>query len=497
MGVILSRLSKVLWISGFCSLIAGLPVVAAGDVATNVGRQETVRIESSGEEPGSGVIVKREGDVYTVLTAAHVIGAQGCARNDSISLKTSDGKVHSVAKDEIFCSGKLPDGLATASLCEVDGSGSSGILALDLAVLRFKSADSYKVASKQGSIDRNGVHVLVSGYPNNGPDDGKLRVAKSDGPASPPPQTAASTCQGYGLRYIANTAEGMSGGGVWAENGTLIGIHGRREATRTGDIVLSSGSYSKAIPLAYWKALKNQWTLDGEVVLNGSSDRAPSLDTRDLIARARIIVNKIATGQKGESELREVQRLLLLARQSDQQQPLIPALISQSLIKQYDLTKDSSLLSQALAYANEAIDLSRKWTGSYEARFEKIRAQIHSLRGNPAKAIVDIDRRLSIAPDDVPALKDKANYHYQMGDLAGAMRVLEMASNLSPNDPSILIDRGLVYAKAGYRQQACSAWAQAGTMITDQQGFSDTAKLADLEGKERQRLSYMGAVGCR
>jgi len=489
-------------VSGVLCLTCAVPAIAAENVASGVGREETVRIESSGEEPGSGVIVKRDGDIYTVLTAAHVLGAQGCARNDSISLKTSDGKIHSVARDEIFCSGKLSEGSASRSLCEVDSSGSSAVLMLDLAVLRFKSSDSYKVASKQGSIDRNGVHVLVAGYPNNGEDDGRFRVTKSEGPASPPPRSAASTCEGYGLRYIANTAEGMSGGGVWTESGALVGIHGRREVTRgevtpDGVTPLASGSYSKAIPLTYWKELKNQWTMDGGVDSNSSGKVDPSLDTRDLIARARTIVNKIAVGKKDDSELREVQRLLLLARQSDQQQPLIPALISQSLIKQYDLTKDSSLLSQALAYANEAIDLSRKWSGSYEGRFERIRAQIHALRGNPAKAIIDIDQRLSKAPNDIPALKDKANYHYQLGDLAGAMRALEMASMLSPKDPSIMIDRGLVFAKAGYKQQACSVWMQAGGVIGEQKQFSDSVKQGELEGKERQLLSYMNAVGCR
>lgn len=479
-----------------------VPAIAAGNAVPSVGREETVRIESSGEDPGSGVIVKRDGEIYTVLTAAHVLGAQGCARKDSITLKTSDGKLHSVAGDDIFCSGRLSEGSASRSLCEVDGSGSSSALMLDLAVLRFKSSDSYKVASKQGSIDRNGVHVLVAGYPNNGEDNGRFRVAKSDGPASPPPRSAVSTCEGYGLRYIANTAAGMSGGGVWTENGALVGIHGRREETRRGVTqdgvaALSSGSYSKAIPLTYWKALKNQWTMDAGVDSNSSGVNASSLDTRDLIARARTIVNKIAVGQKEDSELREVQRLLFLARQSDQQQPLIPALISQSFIKQYGLSKDGSLLSQALAYANEAIDLSRKWSGSYDGRFERIRAHIHALRGNPAKAIIDIDQRLSKAPGDVAALKDKANYHYQLGDLAGAMKTLEMASRLSPKDLGVAIDRGLVFAKAGYRQQACAVWAEAGEVIREQKLFSDSNSEGDLKAKELQLRSYENAVGCR
>lgn len=476
-----------------------LPAIASGGISSNVGREETVLIDAppDGVErqvaPGSGVIVKKEGDTYTVLTAAHVVGLNGCEGRDPMSVKTSDGQFHSVLKDQIFCPEKLVD----ASLCE-DGVATDSPFAIDLAIVKFQSKNSYKVASKQGEIARNGVHVLVSGYPKNGDDAGRLRLVKSDGPASPPPSLSASTCQGYGLRYVANTSGGMSGGGVWTENGALVGIHGRRLRTRSTDLVLASGSYSQAVPLTYWKALQDPWTMNAGQSASGSDKIPSSPGTRDLISRARLIIGKFAAGEKSQTGLlEEARRLLLLARQSDQQQPLIPALIAQSLIMQYDIAKSPSDLADALSYANDAIDLARKWSGSYDGKFEKIRAHIHALRGNPAKAIVDIDKRLSLAPRDVSALKDKANYCYQMGDLSGALRALEMASSLSPNDPSILMDQGLVYARAGDKQQACSVWEQAGRMIEGQINFSDATRASDLGDKQKLLIGYSRAVGCR
>lgn len=51
----------------------------------------TVRIDGPGNEQnnGSGTIVKREGNVYTVLTTWHVIDAPG-----RYTIQTSDGRQH-------------------------------------------------------------------------------------------------------------------------------------------------------------------------------------------------------------------------------------------------------------------------------------------------------------------------------------------------------------------------------------------------------------------
>ena len=60
------------------------------------------------DEPGSGVIVKKEGNVYSVLTAAHVI----CNRQDRFidteeyAVKTFDGFWHDSYNDSI--NGALP-----------------------------------------------------------------------------------------------------------------------------------------------------------------------------------------------------------------------------------------------------------------------------------------------------------------------------------------------------------------------------------------------------
>ena len=81
--------------------------------------------------------------------------------------------------------------------------------------------------------------------------------------------------------------------------------------------------------------------------------------------------------------------------------------------------------------------------------------------------------------------------------MAGAAQVLNVASELSPSDPSILIDKGVVYAKAGNIQQACYIWQQAAKKINDQLLFSDQARKLDLDSKGRLLASYYNSIGCK
>jgi hypothetical protein len=57
----------------------------------------TVRIE--GATQGSGVLVKREGNRHTVLTAWHVVSGQ--KHGEELEIYTSDGKRHSVTQGSI------------------------------------------------------------------------------------------------------------------------------------------------------------------------------------------------------------------------------------------------------------------------------------------------------------------------------------------------------------------------------------------------------------
>ena len=91
----------------------------SAEAVAKVAQAITVRIE--GATQGSGVLVKREGSTYTVLTAWHVVA--GHVRGEELDIETIDGKKYRLNAGSIQKIGKV-----------------------DLASLTFNSSSSYDLA---------------------------------------------------------------------------------------------------------------------------------------------------------------------------------------------------------------------------------------------------------------------------------------------------------------------------------------------------------------
>ncbi|MCT7971841.1 S1 family peptidase [Laspinema olomoucense] len=209
-----------------------LPVVASRSLAPEqvnaIASQTTVIIAQGLQEgdiearqewnPGSGVIVARDGNTYSVLTALHVVRT----REVVYGVRTSDGKVHQV--DDVETQSNI------IPLGEELGEFGETIQGLDLAIVTFNSDQDYPIAVMGDSphIDR-GAPVYISGWPN--PEDESARRVREfrEGNltdiANPP-----SDDGGYSLLYTNETKRGMSGGPVFNQEGELVGIHGRGRA---------------------------------------------------------------------------------------------------------------------------------------------------------------------------------------------------------------------------------------------------------------------------
>jgi serine protease Do len=174
------------------------PPVAVNTPPINVyqiANQTTVRID--GQNPGSGVIISRSGNTYYVLTAKHVV-----ATPDEYAIVTANGKKFLVDYKEVKKFNNL-----------------------DLAVLQFKSSDSFPIAQLASAEPvKQGDNVFVSGWPavNQGLTRSSHQV--TDGRITGFQQGDAD---GYELTYSNPTGGGMSGGPVFNANGQVIGIHGR------------------------------------------------------------------------------------------------------------------------------------------------------------------------------------------------------------------------------------------------------------------------------
>ncbi|GAB1542572.1 hypothetical protein NUACC21_52460 [Scytonema sp. NUACC21] len=164
----------------------------------------TVLIDAGDAGSGSGVIIKKQGDVYSVITTAHVIASEKV----KYEIVTPDNRRYLLDYSTVK---KLPK--------------------VDLAVLQFTSKTNYRVANLGNSdkIQRN-AKVYVAGFPG--------RSATIQRPIYNfiPGQVIANALRsqpvsdsGYNLVYDNSTLPGMSGGPVLNERGEVIGIHGRGE----------------------------------------------------------------------------------------------------------------------------------------------------------------------------------------------------------------------------------------------------------------------------
>ncbi len=189
----------------------------------NIAKTVTVTIETP-KLRGSGVLISSNGNVYTVLTAYHVVKSW---RIKQIKVVTPDGERHSIVASSIsICK---PDSLTNGQLCPLDER-------FDLAVIQFRSQRQYAVVDVVHSqMAKLGKTVYVSGFPMA---KGNPRFTFLEGKVNT--LTQQPTSNGYQLFYTNPTQNGMSGGAVLNEDGKLIGIHGQadsvdgREYTRTG-----------------------------------------------------------------------------------------------------------------------------------------------------------------------------------------------------------------------------------------------------------------------
>ncbi len=171
----------------------------------------TVMITASrpDECQGSGAIIERQGENYTVLTANHVVATTG-----ECFIQTIDGMKYK------FYEARLVPGT-------------------DLALLQFQSKNNYAVAQTGSSANlRPGATVYVAGYPSPGQIDIRRSYRFETVRVTSRVQGAK---EGYELSYSGDALPGMSGGPVLDSTGRLVGIHGKAEVRQVQGAVGNYG----------------------------------------------------------------------------------------------------------------------------------------------------------------------------------------------------------------------------------------------------------------
>lgn len=238
-------------------LVSQAPAQAqsAEDVA-KIAQAITVRVE--GAIQGSGVLVKREGNRYTVLTAWHVVSGQ--RPGEEVDIYTPDGQRHPIEQGSIKRVGEV-----------------------DMAVLTFTSASSYEVAPV-GDVKSvsSGSSIYVAGFPlpTSAVPSRIFRFLKGDVIAN----ATVAIPNGYQLLYSNPTLPGMSGGAVLDAQGQLVGIHASAE--RADQISESNGKAvatgaNQAVPIIYYRELSAEKKVSASPLAIPTDQK---LTTRERIA---------------------------------------------------------------------------------------------------------------------------------------------------------------------------------------------------------------------
>jgi S1-C subfamily serine protease len=192
--------------ANFAFQLAEIPAVNRS--VPEIARLVTVRILTN-PGVGSGVIIARRGQTYTVLTCEHVVAD---SRDNRYTVMTADGRSH------------------TAVWRRSTQFGDA-----DLALVQFTSSQSYQVAVMGSKTLSIGDTVYASGFPNwhwinkstieNTRKLGILAFRVKKGTVGMLP--ALSLPEGYRIGYTNDIENGMSGGPVLDSNGQVVGINGR------------------------------------------------------------------------------------------------------------------------------------------------------------------------------------------------------------------------------------------------------------------------------
>jgi S1-C subfamily serine protease len=223
-------MSSYLLLSSIATLsLNTLPSIEVGKIAKAV----TVTIDSP-NSPGSGVIIQKQGNNYTVLTAAHVVRK----REQKFKIITPDGQGYTI-------------------------TGIKSVNNADLAVVKFASKSSYNVAKIGDSTQSTeGATVYVAGFPLATQAISESIYNFTEGKVTA--NASRPLKDGYSLVYNNSTLPGMSGGPVFNDRGEVIAVHGRgdvEESSQTSDInsnIRIKTGFNLGIPSAIiWQLASN------------------------------------------------------------------------------------------------------------------------------------------------------------------------------------------------------------------------------------------------
>lgn len=440
-----------------CGIIAPLVIVLPATAispteVSRIAKSVTVSIKTP-DNRGSGAIIARAGNTYTVLTAAHVVKKT----DEKYTIELNDGQKYTVSERQLAPNGNL-----------------------DLAIVKFQSNRTYpivKIGDSNNAIE--GSLAYVSGFPVATAAITQSVYTFSDG------KITANSSQpfekGYSIVYSCNTLPGMSGGPVLNERGELIAIHGRgdvRESNKPSDInanVLVKTGFNLGIPVNSFLKLASQMgvQLGATAPVIATQPRTTTADDffvtaankfrqgdypgaisgfdRAIATKPNYTAAYIARAEanlyldNGQEVVRDANLALKLNPKSDDAYALRGG-------------GKTSIADTKGAFADfdRAIALNPRNSRSYLYR------GITELQyADPRKALQSIDRALALDPNLSDGYSVRGAAKYLLGDPSGSESDFNRAIQLNANSFLAYAYRGLIKVTSGKRSAGFADLAKA------------------------------------
>jgi tetratricopeptide (TPR) repeat protein len=393
--------------------------LASTDIAQQA-KSVSVLIQSPGNS-GSGVLIQRQGQTYTVLTAAHVVSSPKAP----YTLILADEKIYTAT----------------------DVKTLAGI---DLAVVTFQSDRTYPVAVLGSSQNLGEASpVYVAGFPA-----GTAAITRSVYTFTEGTVTARSNksfADGYAMVYSNNTLPGMSGGGVFNRAGQLVGIHGRGDVDPKAEpskinpnIVVKTG-FNLGIPI---ETFANRAAEAGLKValLPTSTPAAVANPADDLVVAATVKAQQgdyngaIADMNRAIAQTPNVAKLYfaratyatamgrsdLAFQDYDKVIQLNPKSEAAYWIRGNSRYAQKDMLG-AIQDFSKVIELNPNHKEAYQKR-----GFAYSLQANGGQSIADYTNVLRLDPKNTHAYEMRAMWRRTQGDTEGAIADYNQLIQLAP-----------------------------------------------------------------
>ncbi len=446
-----------------------VPIVCFANVAQaksnseirQIARSATVEILTG---TGSGVIVHRQGSTYTLVTNRHVIcGSSDCKSSrgeSSYRLRTADGQVYQVPKAQVqFLT---------------DSAGTS----LDLALLKFRSDRSYTVAplAVTNSLKVDSV-VYSAGFPKD------LGFYFGRGQAiAVVNKRLTGDGGGYSVIYNAPTLPGMSGGGVFDQEGRLVAIHGQgdrfRENTQVEDLSNIDNKTTMAgvgTKIGYNRGIPIRWVVQGLkargiAIGESSPERAVNPATNNtadeffisgfnkwvepgdnLVAGKKLAIDNFTKCVKINPNYRfaYIMRAVMHAQLQEYPQALadydraIAIRGDSSVYNNRGVLKHQRLndFPGALADYNQAIAIDSNQSDSYNNRGFLRETKLNDIRGG----LADYNQAIALNPNNPLFYNNRAYViAYALKDFRGALADYDRAIALDPKNALLYNNRAFL-----------------------------------------------------